>query len=195
MSSKDPFWWDKPRILWSSQRITEIWPSKYQSFEERVNASSRFFLIAGALISFTKMNPLYFMIGLLLTIVLAFLTRFQNGRRQESRFPRHWFPEESKYLEDTCHEPTEDNPFQNTLSHHYDDAYNKQPACVSHENKEVIKDLYLKDVPVDFSDPYQRTNGFRQFYSMPSTTIPNDQSAFAEWLYGSIHSVKEKNAN
>jgi hypothetical protein len=33
----------------------------------------------------------------------------------------------------------------------------------------------------------------RPFYSNPSTTIPNDQNAFAEFCYGSMVSCKEGN--
>jgi hypothetical protein len=34
----------------------------------------------------------------------------------------------------------------------------------------------------------------RPFYSMPNTTIPNDQTAFAEFCYGSMISCKEGNS-
>ena len=31
----------------------------------------------------------------------------------------------------------------------------------------------------------------RQFYTMPNTTIPNDQEAFSNWLYGTENVCKE----
>lgn len=194
MSFKDQFWWENPRILWDEKRRLEFWPSARQSFEERVNATTRFLMIAGVLISALKMDPLFFFIGSLCSFVLALFTRVAYSRKTDgTRFPRHWFPEETLYAEDECDEPTTDNPFQNTLSHHYDNPDDKLPACVANENKDLLKDMYYKDLPTDFTDPYKRSNGYRQFYSMPSTTIPNDQPGFAQWLYGDMHSIKEKN--
>jgi len=32
-------------------------------------------------------------------------------------------------------------------------------------------------------DVFNRTQSQRQWYSMPSTTIPNDQESFQNWLY------------
>ena len=42
-------------------------------------------------------------------------------------------------------------------------------------------------------DHFEFEQSARQFYSNPSTTIPNDQGAFAEFCYGEMISCKEGN--
>ena len=43
----------------------------------------------------------------------------------------------------------------------------------------------------DVDDLFGRYNSQRQFYTMPSTTVPNDQKSFAEWLYKTPETCKE----
>ena len=48
--------------------------------------------------------------------------------------------------------------------------------------------MYLNEgTPADQADVYSsRNQAFRSFYSMPSTTIPNDQSAFLRAAYAPL---------
>ena len=55
---------------------------------------------------------------------------------------------------------------------------------------------YFKDIYRDIDDAFDRKSSFRNFYTMPSTSIPNDQMEFANWLYGSKEKTqKEGNGN
>ena len=45
----------------------------------------------------------------------------------------------------------------------------------------------------DLGDSIAFNQSMRNFYSMPSTTVPNDQQAFANFLYGNMPSCKEGN--
>jgi len=38
---------------------------------------------------------------------------------------------------------------------------------------------------------YGKSNSQRQYYQMPSTTIPNEQTSFAKWLYATGPTCKE----
>jgi len=38
---------------------------------------------------------------------------------------------------------------------------------------------------------YETFHSQRQFYTMPSTTIPNSQDEYAKWLYGNALSCKD----
>lgn len=51
------------------------------------------------------------------------------------------------------------------------------------QSKEIDKHFY-QDLFRDTSDIYGKVHSQRQFYTMPVTTIPNDQEKFANWLYG-----------
>ena len=43
----------------------------------------------------------------------------------------------------------------------------------------------------DVGDLYGKSNDQRQYYTMPSTTIPNNQTSFAKWCYGVGPTCKE----
>ena len=50
--------------------------------------------------------------------------------------------------------------------------------------QEVMEDQFNTNLYRDVSDLYGKSNSQRQFYQMPSTTIPNEQTKFALWCYG-----------
>ena len=47
----------------------------------------------------------------------------------------------------------------------------------------------------DVSDIYNRNASDRNYYTMPSSTIPNDQNSFAQFLYSQDKTCKEGNPN
>ena len=73
------------------------------------------------------------------------------------------------------------------------DDKTKEAAPNSWNNEEVkeeIEDKYNYNLYQDVGD-YMETNGQRQFYTMPSTTIPNNQTSFAKWCYSTGPTCKE----
>lgn len=105
--------------------------------------------------------------------------------------------------------PSDNNPFSNVLMTDYDFNPNKKPAAPSYTDTVVesinnkTKELITNVNPTqpDISDKLFRDLGdelyfeqsMRQFYSNPSTTIPNDQTSFADFCYGGMISCKEGN--
>jgi hypothetical protein len=103
-----------------------------------------------------------------------------------------------------------DNPFSNVLISDYDYNPNKKPAPPSFNTNvnntilEKAKQLVVEANPdqPDIADKLFKDLGeqlvFEQslipFHSNPSTTIPNDQGAFADFCYGSMISCKEGNS-
>lgn len=105
--------------------------------------------------------------------------------------------------------PSQENPFQNVMLTDYDYNPNKKPAGPSY-NKKVNDDILSQaknivqelnpDQPdiadklfKDLGDQYVFEQSMQPFYSTASTTIPNDQGAFADFCYGSMVSCKEGN--
>lgn len=110
--------------------------------------------------------------------------------------------------------PTVTNPMMNVLLPEI--AYNPErkqaaPAYNSKVEKEINHSTQVatvldfepktltegeklrKKLFADLGDKYEFDDSMRSFYSNPSTTIPNDQQAFAEFCYGSMISCKEGN--
>ena len=105
---------------------------------------------------------------------------------------------------------TSSNPYANVLLTDYDMNPNKKPAPpagteqiyrnilsqakqtvieLNHEQPDIADKLFK-----DLGENLEFEQSMRNFSSNPSTTIPNDQTAFAEFCYGGMISCKEGNA-
>ena len=89
-----------------------------------------------------------------------------------------------------CVRPSDENPFMNPLVF---DSRLRDAACdsVKPENQLKIEKEYNRHVIKDISDIWNHNSGRRQFYTVASTTYPNNQPAFANWLYKRGPSCKE----
>ena len=92
----------------------------------------------------------------------------------------------------TCSKPSTNNPFMNALVY---DSRKKDHSCdpLNSNNQEKIEEEYNKYCIKDISDIYNHNSGRRQFYTMPSTTYPNNQEGLANWLYKTPPTCKEGN--
>jgi hypothetical protein len=81
--------------------------------------------------------------------------------------------------------PTSRNPFMNILLD--DIKYNPQrPAASPVDQPDVAQtmdDYFRIQWFSDPTDVFGKNQGQRQFITQPSTTVPNDQGSFADWLY------------
>jgi hypothetical protein len=91
-----------------------------------------------------------------------------------------------------CTKPSSNNPFMNPLL--FDNRL-RDNACdaIKPENQLEIEREYNKYCIKDISDVWNHNSGRRQFYTVASTTYPNDQNAFANWLYRRPPTCKEGN--
>jgi len=92
-----------------------------------------------------------------------------------------------------CVKPNKNNPFMNPNM--IDNINNNIKACHI-DNMKIQKQInsYFSDpVYKDVLDIYGTNYSQRQFYTVPSSTIPNDQEAFGLWLYNRKKTCKENN--
>lgn len=86
---------------------------------------------------------------------------------------------------DTTTYPSEKNPFMNVLINEI--KYNPtRPAAASITEPFVSTNLDLMFKTQFVNDPtdvFGRSQSQRQFYTTPSTTVPNDQDSYQNWLY------------
>jgi hypothetical protein len=92
----------------------------------------------------------------------------------------------------TCTKPNSNNPFMNPLP--FDNRL-RDSACdaIKPSNQLKIETEYNKHCIKDISDIWNHNSGRREFYTVANTTYPNDQGAFANWLYRTGPSCKEGN--
>lgn len=82
-------------------------------------------------------------------------------------------------------QPSAANPFMNILMTEYSDNP-LRPAAANVQNVGVRAslDTYFDTMfAADPGDTFNRTQSQRQWVTMPSTTIPNDQDSYQNWLY------------
>ena len=81
--------------------------------------------------------------------------------------------------------PTAKNPFMNVLINEI--KYNPSRPPAQDINNSAIKtqldDFFRFSWVADPTDVFGRSQSQREFYTMPSTSIPNDQASYQDWLY------------
>jgi hypothetical protein len=94
-----------------------------------------------------------------------------------------------------CSRSTVHNPFMNPSLVDIHENPDRPSACTLGNTKvtDTIEKNFEANLFRDVGDLYGRMSSQRQFYTVPSTTIPNDQDGFAKWCYGTGPSCKEGN--
>jgi hypothetical protein len=81
--------------------------------------------------------------------------------------------------------PTARNPFMNVLLDELTYNPNKPVAdsVIQPLNNIILDDFFRVQWNSDPTDVFGRSQGQRQFYTNPSTSIPNDVGSYMNWLY------------
>jgi len=206
------FWINEPTSLFNKNEITQIWFNSSMSFESKMNAISRLVILL-TLIGFIATGEVKFIvIGI---ITLACIACIYLVRQQRQPIPMEGFETNSitdpltltTMLKSEYAETKKQNPMSNVLLTDIGDNPDRNPAppafnaMVSNDidtaTKEAIqmlnptidntnKQLYGDDIieSINFD------NSMRAFYSTPNSRVTNDQSAFANYLYGNMPSCK-----
>lgn len=194
----DAFWSQSPSILFNRNRLIEFVPTSDMTWKERLNALTRLFVYAGLLLMMYlgKAWPMYFgLVGLLMTLFL-----FRFGPKDpvvytEAPTSHPTTESDNPYIppnQPACIPPTRNNPFGNVLQNEYIDNPLRAPACDYDTVKDEVENQWSYNLYQDVGEAiWNRNNSQRQFYTTPNTTIPNDQGAFANWLFKSPATCKE----
>jgi hypothetical protein len=192
----DPFWYTDPQILVKYQRITEFFPVAEMTLVEKLNSLQRLSIYIGIILTFSCRKYTYLFIPILMAIVTFSIYKYKP-KNMELFFNSLDDSEENntnkKILRNKpCIQPTYNNPFMNYNI--ITDFPKREPACPSWNDKEVreeIEDKFNYNLYRDVSDLYGKSNSQREYYTMPSTTNPNNQTAFAKWCYNAGPTCKE----
>jgi len=81
--------------------------------------------------------------------------------------------------------PSAVNPFMNVLLDEisYNPTRPSADFASDPNNQAVLDDFFRVQWTSDPTDVFGKTQSQRQFYTTPSTSIPNDQQSFQNWLY------------
>lgn len=186
----DPFWISDPSILIKKDRLIEFVPTKDMTKDERLNALGRLSVYIGIVLMLylAKTWPLYLpIIGLAFTVFLNKMQpqpkgkpKYATGETPKTDDPNPFIPSEQP----ECIPPTLNNPFMNVLQNEYVDNPTRPAACEYEDVKDELESNFHYNLYQDLGDNiWEKNNSQRQFFTMPYTTIPNNQGDFANWLY------------
>jgi len=171
-------WFKDYNILFNDERYLDFFPTPNMTSTQKLNAIVRMSIYMGIALSVITNNYSYLYITIVIMAITYFI--FTNEKTKEH------FVE----YKPVCTKPESDNPFMNINL--ITDARDKPAACeATPEIKNQIEEKFNEKLYRDVGDLYGKNNSQREFHTMPSTTIPNNQTSFAKWCYKQSSTCKE----
>lgn len=193
----ESFWFNDPPNFINGDNYFQIWPSKDMSFEEQLNSLMRFSLYFSVIVFIIKKDANIFFIPVFMAIFTYYIYAVDTSNKKNERMLLEKFNMmQDKRTNERCIKPTQENPFMNVLMTDYTKNPERPAACkMTKSVKEDIKNHFDSTLFRDIDDIFHKNASDRQFYTTPITTIPNDQTAFAKWLYSTPPTCKEGNGD
>ena len=174
----ESIWYADPWNFITADNFWRIIPIKgMQSYAEQLNAVLRLAVYYAVVISVVRQDLHSFLVPIFVGAVTFFLYKSFKARGFSA--------EPISGTGNECVVPTKQNPFMNVLGA---DDRKRSPACdpLSPAVKQRVDETFTSSMFYDVDDVWSRNNASRNFYTTASTTVPNDQTGFAEWLYGGV---------
>jgi hypothetical protein len=194
----DPFWTNDYKILFYKERIPDFFPLVQMTLIEKLNAIMRMGIILSLILYLVTgvYQYLYIMIIIGLITYYIYKTQKENMELYFNSIPNsneNIIQKSEINNNKRIIEPTVNNPFMN-INLITDDKTKPmaEPSWNNDEVKKEIEDKFGYNLYRDVGDLYGKSNSQREFYTMPSTTIPNNQTSFAKWCYATGPTCKEK---
>lgn len=209
------FWGKDPNALFDPKYILELFPSSTMTYEQKLNAVSRMVLVLCVIFYIFSQSWRILPIGIITLGAIFIINKYNKQKNKKVRFSEGFETPATELLKDKdlpsdiFGEATDSNPLQNVLITDYETPTNKKPAPPSYTTQQQNKILEQTKKMIDDVNPEQPKiseklfkgledslafeQSMRPFYSTSSTTIPNDQGAFADFCYGNMVSCKEGN--
>ena len=198
----DPYIWEDPRYIFRSLWLTRQHDrSRGPCASELVNNIFVVYIVAALLgmitTSFTQFQSATLITLLLATIylipVFLQLQKVFSFRQKVEAFTAEPPTEGGFNATGVAPAPTQEpckgnpNPFGNVLvsdlKYSPDGLKTIFNDVTSTESKIAMDDLFRVQWYSDPTDVFGKSQSQRQFVTQPSTTVPNDQKSYQEWLY------------
>jgi len=167
-----------PKEIFKTSELLNFWPTASQTARERVASTTRFILYATCLIYLINRDVRVFALCILALAILYYLmtmNMISDGKlRPASADGRVPGP-----LRGSVTLPTLDNPMGNVLLSDYVDAPDRPAAAWYPSMRTEVQAAWSQIHPFE-----RQRDAERNFYTVASSTIPNDQTAFAYGAFG-----------
>ena len=167
-------WYNYPKVLFDNPY--QFFPSNNLSEIEKANSLVRLAIYYSFIIVITKRNQKYLTVSIILILISIFIGKTE-----------HFITDKN---EEKCYQPTDNNPFMNFTIDDYYKNPDRPQNCPIDEVRQDMKEKFQKRIIPDTNDLWGHSTGDRNFYTMPSSRIINDQTKFANWCYSSVGQCK-----
>jgi hypothetical protein len=193
VTKTDEVWFKNLYVISNKERLTEFFPNKEQTIDERMNSIVRLGIYSSLMLTIYKRDWKQ----LLFIPVVMIITYVIHKNYKQEGFVIDENPDEFVKDPESTVKPTINNPFMNTMMNDYVENPNKDSAVDYYQDTKKAKDI-KREVEKNFNynlyqsldDVYDKNNSQRQFYTTPNTKIPSDQDKYLKFMYGDLNSCK-----
>lgn len=172
------FWIDNPIIL--IDNYLEFIPNNNLSKDDNLNAITRFVIYFSVILFIFGGAKQYYYLSLFTLILIFLIYKFDDPQIES-------LVGSSKI----CETSTFDNPYGNPLLTDYSNNREKLKMCPNQDEK--IESNFMHNLYMNSKDLFALKMQQRQFHTLPSSEIPNDQDSMAKWLYYLKDTCKSNN--
>lgn len=173
-------WYNNPAILF--QNMNEFFPTNDLNRIEKVNAIARLAIYYLIIITVLNLNTNWYPISVVLLVISVLLGYYENFETVTTSSTN-------------CTNPTKTNPFMNFTLADYINNVDKPSSCPYDKVKDKMRQEFRKDIVPDPADLWGQNISDRQFFTMPWTTVVNNQTDLGKWLYGKAGECKNLGLN
>ena len=173
-----------PRDVFKSNELLTFWPTATQTANQRVSATTRFILYAVCVVYLINRDTRVFALGGIALAILYYMwttNMIKDGNLRstigDARYSTIFRPDVTL--------PTTENVMGNVLLSDYVDNPDRPAAAWYPSVRDKVQSAWSQIHPFE-----RQRDAERNFYSMPATTIPNDQTGFAQAAYGKPFAAK-----
>lgn len=186
----EQFWFKDPSVLFREDTWTRFVPLQTMTTAEALNSVLRFTMYSSILLALSTKCGSYLMaipIVALASVILYSL--FPNGKQLEAFLNGV----KSKFTMPTPH-----NPFMNVLLTEIQDSPDRPDAAPITDPKvrDAIQTAFAQtsNIYMDTGDVFDQAQAMRTFHTLQSSTIPNNQDQFLDFLTKGYDSVDTSSA-
>jgi hypothetical protein len=214
------FWSNEPTILLNKDYIFELWPTDSMCYEQKLNAISRLIILLSILGFIVTGNIRILIVGIITMGIIYFMWTRNVGKKEGFKTKSSSdaavvsMPDLTTdpvslntVLKENFYTTNKKNPLSNVLLTEIMDNPERKSAPpafnpdvqedITRATKKTVQFLNPgikntdKQLFSSMTDNFYLDQSNRAFFSNPSTKIPNDQGAFADFLYGDMPSCKD----
>jgi hypothetical protein len=196
------FWLEDYTVLLNKNNIFELWPHNHYSLERKLNAISRIVIIL-TILGYYLTKSMNIVISSVVTLVILVIIYKNKSKINESFDNKINLEANKKIVKDILKTeftmPNDKNPLMNVMMDDY--KYNNKKKRAAPANQDIVNDEINKKGKINkdklklygnLGDNLAHEHSMRNFYSMPNTTIPNNQKDFAKFCYGNTAFFKDE---